>query len=257
MDINLSEYEDPILYDLENPSSSELPFLLDLAEKYVKKGEKILELGCGTGRITIPMAEAGYSLIAVDIHEEMLNRAKEKMSPCHSIDWHLQDCRQLHLDVRVPFVFMTGHVFQHFLTNEDQDQALQSVYRCLKDHGVFVFDTRFPSFEEHALSDHETFWRTVIDAQGRTVQIYIKEQYDPIKQIEHCKVIRCFFDAGRFVEEKESFIDLRYTYPQEMKHLLDKNGFKLLRICDGWKDRPMTQYTESMVVICKKENNNV
>lgn len=69
MDINLSEYEDPILYDLENPSSSELPFLLDLAEKYVKKGEKILELGCGTGRITIPMAEAGYSLIAVDIHE--------------------------------------------------------------------------------------------------------------------------------------------------------------------------------------------
>lgn len=254
MEINLSEYEDPILYDLENPSLSELPFLLDLAKKYANKGEKILELGCGTGRITIPMAAAGYSLIAVDIHEGMLNRAKEKMPSYLSIQWHLQDCRRFRLDVEVPFAFMTGHVFQHFLTNEEQDQVLRSVFQCLKENGVFVFDTRFPSFEGRVLSEHETFWRSVIDARGRTVQIYTKEKYDPIEQIEHCKVIRRFFDAGQFVDEKESMIDLRYTYPQEIKRLLDKNGFTLLRLCDGWKDQPMTRNTKSMVVICKKKN---
>ncbi len=251
MEIDLSEYEDPILYDLENPSLRELPFLLDLAKKFVQKGEKILELGCGTGRITIPMAKAGFSLIAVDVHEGMLNRAKEKVSPNLSIHWQLRDCRQLHLKVRVPFAFMTGHGFQHFLTNEEQDQVLQSVFHCLKENGVFVFDTRFPSFED--LSDQETFRRRVSDAQGRTVQIYTKEQYDPIQQIEHCKVIRRFFDAGQLVEERESSIVLRYTYPQEIKQLLDKNGFQLLRMCGGWKDQPVTRFTESMVVICKKK----
>lgn len=107
---------------------------------------------------------------------------------------------------------MTGHGFQHFLTNEEPDHVL---FRCLKESGIFVFDTRFPLLED--LSGQPTFRRSVNDAQGRTVQIYTKEQYDPIQQIEHCKVIRRFFDAWRLVEERESSIVLRYTYPQEAK----------------------------------------
>lgn len=82
---------------------------------------------------------------------------------------------------------MTEHGFQHFLTNEEPDHVL---FRCLKESGIFVFDTRFPPLED--LSGQPTFRRSVNDAQGRTVQIYTKEQYDPIQQIEHCKVIRRF-----------------------------------------------------------------
>ena len=71
MDIDLSERA---LYDLENPSSSELPFPLDLAKKFVRTG-------LWNRPNIIPMAKTGVFLIAVDVHEGMLKREKEKASP--------------------------------------------------------------------------------------------------------------------------------------------------------------------------------
>ena len=73
---NFEEYADPILYDKENESFiSEMPFLLKWASK--KQGT-IIDLACGTGRVTIPLAKNGYKLIGVDIHKGMLNEARKK-----------------------------------------------------------------------------------------------------------------------------------------------------------------------------------
>lgn len=75
---NFEEYDDPVLYDKENESyTPELSFLLKWALK--KKGP-IIDLACGTGRLTIPMAKSGYQLIGVDIHRGMLNEAIKKAS---------------------------------------------------------------------------------------------------------------------------------------------------------------------------------
>ena len=60
-----------------------------------------------------------------------------------------------------------------FLQMKNRNHVLQSVFQCLKESGIFVFDTRFPLLED--LSGHPTFRRSVNDAQGRTVQIYTKE----------------------------------------------------------------------------------
>ena len=67
MDWDLSEYEDPTLYDLENQGNPELPMLLAWAKKLDLEGKPVLDLACGTGRTAIPLAEAGYSVIGVDL----------------------------------------------------------------------------------------------------------------------------------------------------------------------------------------------
>ncbi len=73
---NSEEYNDPILYDQENNQyMPELAFLLKWASQM--KGPMI-DVACGTGRMTIPLAEKGHKLIGVDIHKGMLDEAANK-----------------------------------------------------------------------------------------------------------------------------------------------------------------------------------
>ncbi|MEI4527219.1 class I SAM-dependent methyltransferase [Priestia megaterium] len=73
---NLDEYNNPLLYDDENEQYTEdVSFLLTEA---AHKSGIILDLACGTGRATIPLAQAGHSLIGVDIHPPMLQEAQKK-----------------------------------------------------------------------------------------------------------------------------------------------------------------------------------
>ncbi|WP_311264623.1 class I SAM-dependent methyltransferase [Priestia aryabhattai] len=73
---NLEEYNNPLLYDDENEQYTEdVAFLLTEA---AKESGIILDLACGTGRATIPLAKAGHSLIGVDIHPSMLQEAQKK-----------------------------------------------------------------------------------------------------------------------------------------------------------------------------------
>ena len=73
---NLVEYEDPILYDCETHHFEPVgPFYLALAQRF---GGSVLELGCGTGRYTIPLAQAGVEMTGLDIMPPMLERARQK-----------------------------------------------------------------------------------------------------------------------------------------------------------------------------------
>jgi SAM-dependent methyltransferase len=160
---NMEKYINPEYYDLQYQNYlKDLPFLLDWAEK--QNGE-IVDLACGTGRLTIPLAEQGYKIIGVDINEGMLNRAKEKTNNLNlPIHWELQDCTELSLNTVVSLIYMTGNSFQHFLTNDSQNRLLKSVHAHLVDEGVFIFNTRFPILNELAIIDEskQTYWINVI-----------------------------------------------------------------------------------------------
>lgn len=77
---------------------------------------------------------------------------QRKTTDCKKVKWLQQDCLQLSMNEAIPFAFMVGHGFQHFLTNTDQNKLLTSIHHVLAENGIFIFDTRFPSKEE--LSDH-------------------------------------------------------------------------------------------------------
>ncbi len=111
---NLEEYNDPILYDKENEAYlAELPFLLEWASK--TEGT-IIDVACGTGRITIPLAKKGYKLIGVDIHKGMLEEAKRKSSELDlDINWVEQDCTKMNLNLKSNLIYSVGNSFQHFL----------------------------------------------------------------------------------------------------------------------------------------------
>jgi ubiquinone/menaquinone biosynthesis C-methylase UbiE len=252
---SLEEYEDPILYDVENSGTTEFSFLQEWAKKAKVGRHPILDLGCGTGRLTFPLANAGFSLIGVDVHEGMLQLAKEKSEPGSSIQWLLQDCRKLELEQKSPLAYMVGHAFQHFLTNQHQDDLLNSVKHALTSCGYFIFNTRFPSKTELLQPAEEQYERTIVDPDGRNVEIFYKMEYDSVQQIQHYKTIRRFYREHELEEEKVTTIDLRYSYPQEIKRTLERNGFNMLHCFDGWEAKPLNEGCYSMVVVCQKSNN--
>lgn len=247
---NAEEYEQPLLYDKENEEHQpEMALLLKWAQK---TSGKIIDLACGTGRITIPLARYGFDCIGVDIHPNMLHRAKEKAGAL-SIQWIEQDCRNLDVAGKAQLIFSVGNSFQHFLTNDDQDGLLSSVNRHLEIGGLFIFGTRFPSAEELLQAPAEEYWRSYQDGD-LTVDLYTISRYDALQQVQHYTTIRRYRDGkGNAVDEQRTHINLRYVFPKEMERLLEKHSFTILEVYGDWQETPLTPEHQEMIYICEKK----
>ena len=106
------------------------------------KVKNILELACGTGNITIPLAKKGYDIAGIDISEEMLMIAREK-SQKEGIDLVLlnQDIVDLDFDLYdLDCVLCACDGFNYILEEDDLKSAFNKVYNLLKENGVFIFD---------------------------------------------------------------------------------------------------------------------
>lgn len=246
---NAEEYNNPILYDKENENHlADVPFLLKWA---AQQQGIIIDLACGTGRATIPLAQYGHQLIGVDIHSAMLEEAKKKAIKANlAVEWIKQDCSKLQLGLKSQLIYTVGNSFQHFLTNEAQDNLLTAVNRHLELGGIFIFDTRFPSAEELLQPPTEEYWRSYIDSDTQNkVDVYTISHYDTLNQLQHYTTIRRSHNSA---DEQRTHITLRYVYPKEMERLLKANGFIIQHVYQDWSETPITNDAYSMIYVCKK-----
>ncbi|MDX8365354.1 class I SAM-dependent methyltransferase [Cytobacillus sp. IB215665] len=248
---NFEEYDDANLYDMENTFLNDIPFLTKWASK---QHGMIIDLACGTGRATIPLAKKGYKLIGVDIYKSMLEQARNKANNQNlHIEWVEQDCTQLNLSEVGSMVYMVGNGFQHFLTNEAQNHLLTSVNRHLEHDGIFIFDTRFPSVEELLQPSTEEYWRTYTRNDGKIVDVSTISTYDALNQLQHYTTIRKVKnEQGIKIDETSTQITLRYVFPKEMERLLSDSGFEILHIFKDWNEAPITNDSYSMIFVCRK-----
>ncbi|MFD1135084.1 class I SAM-dependent methyltransferase [Paenibacillus urinalis] len=250
---NLEEYNDPIMYDMEN---DEFDGDFALIEKWASlMGGTLIDLACGTGRTAIPLADKGYSVIGVDVHEGMLERAKLKAEEEHTdIRFELQNCEELELDMKSSMIYMVGNAFQHFLTNEAQDKLLRSVAAHLKSGGVFLFNTRFPSAEELLQPAEEEYWRTYVTDDGKQVDVFTTSHYDALTQVQNYIIVRKTKQDDLTMEnELRTTIQLRYTYPMEMERLLARHGFRVIELYGDWEENPPVDSKPELIYVCQKE----
>lgn len=253
-DDNMQEYQDAELYDTENEMhQADVECLLNFAEQY---GGPIVDLACGTGRATIPLAQAGYQVVGIDLSSSMLAQAEKKAASRQvDVTWLQQDCTRFNLPDTSPLIFSVGNSFQHILTNQEQEDFLKSVAQHLSAQGRFIFDLRFPSREELLQPEHqEEYSHTYTDHQERKVEVYYTNSYEPISQIQTYLTRRVFYSEEKVVEQKVTTIRLRYTYPQELIRLLESCGLQPEGIYHNWKLEPLTEEANTMVVVCGKKN---
>ncbi len=247
---DLSEYDIPALYDLENqgfePAGS---FFLELAKQY--SGD-VLEIGCGTGRYTIPMAEAGISMTGLDVMKPMLDVARERSQQL-PIQWILSDARQFSLNHLYSLIFTSGVTFMHLLTTADQEAFLQCAHRQLAENGRLLIETLFPHDAQQKDEPEETEWFKNEDKNGRLITVSGIQTYDPITQIRVETAYRRWEEDGQTVT-KVAPLSLRNTFPQELELLLNKNGFDIEARYGNYKFEPLTATSPMMLYLCRKHS---
>jgi 2-polyprenyl-3-methyl-5-hydroxy-6-metoxy-1,4-benzoquinol methylase len=246
---NLEEFRDGELYDAANALKEiELEFFSDLARQY---GSPILDVACGTGRLTIPLAEQGYTMTGVDITSEMLKTAQEKSEHLSlPINWIEADVRKLMMNQNYQIIYTTGNAFQAFLTRETQEGLLQFVHKHLHPKGVFAFETRNPVLSE-LLKKQDGKRKIGIDVNGKRIIHTWQNSYDPITQLGHHKQTYQT-SLNEHKKAKTTRIAIRYVFPQELETLLHYNGFVLESVYGDFDKSPLQADSPLMVCICRK-----
>lgn len=217
--------------------TKDVAFYVDVAKRIPGP---VLELGCGTGRVLLAVAELGGHVVGVDRSREMLALCKGK---CEAADAAIRDRVEiLHGDMinlalgrTFPLIMIPHRSFQHVLTPEAQRECLTRIRDHLADAGRLVFNVFDPLPEMIAASSghlsgvvrktgHEF---SHPETQNRVVQLDSTD-YELESQLVSVERFYDEFDvAGRRVSRSATHFKLRFTYKWEMQYLLELCGFEL------------------------------
>jgi SAM-dependent methyltransferase len=245
---NFDEYADPAHYDQENPEfAPDGPFLQALAQQV---GGSVLELGCGTGRLTIPLARAGVAITGLDAVPAMLARAREKAGDL-PIRWAEADARSFSLGAAFNLIMDTGEVLQHALARPEHEAILANVRAHLAPQGRFVLSALLPRAE--LLTNREEHpWFSYVDAEGRQVQVSGTVRYDPLGQVYHEDAIRRWQEADGQPVTRPAPLARRLFFPQELEALLHYNGFAVAQRYGDWDGSDLTQESPRLIFVCAR-----
>lgn len=220
-----------------------------LEDSFARMGIKpklVLELGCGTGNLTVRLANKGYSMIGLDNSSDMLSVATQK-SQGLDILYLLQDMTEFELYGTVDAVVCSLDCL-NYLTEEGMlEQCFSLVSLYLNPNGVFLFDLNTQYKMKHILAketflydDGEIFytWQSIWD-----------EEYE-----------ECEYDLTFFVKEGDRYRRFEETHLQKaysvsyVKNALEKAGLVLEGVYDGFDCKPVSEETERFFFAAKKGN---
>ncbi|MEM7034846.1 MAG: methyltransferase domain-containing protein [Chloroflexota bacterium] len=250
----LPEYIDPLIYDAENAENEKFktdgPFYVALAQQ---TSGSVLELGCGTGRIAILLAQAGIDVTGLDIVPQMLERARQKVAGL-SLQFVEGDVRSFELGRKFDLICATGGVFNMLISQADQEAMLTQVRKHLTPEGIFAIDVVIPQPDWMGSNEIEELWDTYVTEDGRTIRFSGTDHYDPLHQIKHEAAHRRWLNSDGQEVAKSSSFAFRYIFPQEMEALLHYNGFSIRhRYGDGTFESP-TKESQTIFYVSQKRD---
>lgn len=204
----------------------DLPFLREMARR---ADGPLLELMCGTGRLLLPLAEAGFTITGVDSSPAMLEIARAHVQEAglgDRITLLQGDVR----DVALPagafsLAFVAVNSFMHLETVRDQLACLTNVRGALQRQGVLIIDLFNPNPAEILREDNRIVLEREYPLDGRHVQKFVAIDSDAASQISRVTLLYDETDAeGRITRRTTRFV-LRWFYRFEIEHLLARAGF--------------------------------
>ena len=236
----------------------DVPFYLELAKK--SRGP-VLELGCGTGRILLPIARAGITIHGLDNSAAMLKVLKarvaaEPLQVRKLIHLHKGDMRRFRLGRKFRLVLMPFRPLQHMHTVPDQIAALRTAAAHVDRRGIFAFDVFYPDYEKifSAIGQEiaEFEWPSP-GAPGKTVRRFFrKESVDKIHQtIEFTFLYRTFDGTHLLHEESERFSLSYFTYPH-LQALFVSAGLEPVAEYGSCAKTPLDNSASEMIFLLRK-----
>ncbi|MGC1413846.1 MAG: class I SAM-dependent methyltransferase [Candidatus Acidiferrum sp.] len=234
----------------------DVAFYRDAVQEF---GDPVLELGCGTGRIALALAEAGYRVTGLDISERMLERCNQKLAALprearERIHLVQGDMTRFDLGEKFRVVIIPFRPFQHLLEIDAQVSCLESVRRHLQDGGRLILDV----FQTDAERMHDPAYMKegpvteYATPDGRHVRI--AERVAAFHRAEQRNDVEMIFYVtdGQGKEERLVFAwTLRYFFRYEVEHLLARCGFRVRAVYGDFDRSPLVDASPEMIFVAE------
>jgi len=245
------------LYDLDARGivQDDIPFYLDYARQY---GRDILEVACGTGRVTLPLARAGYHVTGFDLSEDMIGVLQDKLaqeSPQtrEKLNVFVADMTEYKTDKKYSLIIIPFRAFQLLTEDHQQKQFLEYVHAQLADDGIFIINTYRPygKLDETWVQDETEDWIVHDPITNHKVRrTHIRRRIDVGKQVNYPELNYYVEHAdGRIVKHVEK-LAMKYYYEDQLRGLLQSHGFAIEAEFGYYDYRPIDQGPE-LIFVCK------
>ena len=237
-------------------------FYLEMAKDYVSGS--VLELGCGTGRITIPIWQNAIDIVGIDISPKMIEVAKAKvqkekdehilLDPGPKIDLLVGDMRDFQLNQKFKLIIIPFRGFLSLLTVDDQINTLNSIKKHMDKDTILVFDIFVPKEDIISKSDNLLYYFKDVSHDSRIghSEVWHKTDYDLFNQRISSKIIVDEIgDKGKVVNRYYKDFEIRYIHRWEMFHLLNSCGFKIEDLYGTFSYESFDENSNEMIWVAK------
>jgi len=187
----------------------------------------ILEIGCGTGRVTIPLAAAGADITGLDVSDSMLEEARRKAERQGlRINWIKADGGAFDLGRQFALIIMPFNTLQFFRDPAALAQLFGCVKRHLRKDGRFVFDVFNPQISFLAADPLKRFDRARYPDPHGGGEVVLEETREYIAERQVVRSVR-YYHVGGKRDVSVSSLELRCFFPCELDLILEHFGFRL------------------------------
>lgn len=241
-------YEDAEFYDAEFATRDlDIPFFRKHARL---AGGPVLEVACGTGRITLPIAHDGVDVTGLDVSRPMLEQARRKAAAEKlNIEWIEQDCRHMRLARSFALVFSATNAMQHLLDFESACAFLQCARDLLAPGGKLILDVFNPDLAKLPRpSAAQYLHKTIATPDGQSIRVEAASEYHADKQILHFDL---FYLRGEQLMRTKR-VNMRCYFPEELLALCRSNGLDIVNRFGGYDEGQFSSDSAKQILICQR-----
>ena len=242
-------------YDAENTDKfDDIQMYQELAQAY---GGPIIDIGCGTGRVMIPLAQQGYEVHGIDYEDAMLDRARVRMQADTSLAEHMTlhhgDVLTYEMDQQFKLTLVPYNGLMHFHYQDIQLAVLKRLRQWTRDDGLLVLDLPnagevFATQETDAIMMERTFLEP---ETGHMVMQQSTSYLDRVQQLLRVNWIYDEVTAEQTVKRTVAPLVLYYYFYSELRLLLQASGFAVDAVYGDVEYGPYEDGCERMVVFAK------
>ena len=249
-------------YDFVEPyrQRPDVDFYVELARR---SAGPVLEIGCGTGRILLPVARSGVTITGLDLSPGMLEVCRRKLAqePVEvqaRVTLREDDMRDFDLGQTFALATTPFRAFQHLETAEEQLSCLAAIRRHLQPGGTLVLDLFNPSLlflTEEARLEEWGDEPDVLMADGRRVRRRMRiARRDWFQQIQDSEIIYYVTHPDGREERLVHSFRMRYIFRYEAEHLLTRSGFEVEGLYAGFDGSPYgSKYPGELIFVARRK----
>ena len=249
------------LYDVDNRDNltHDIPFYISYAKNYNCKN--ILELGCGTGRITLTLAKEGFNITGLDLSNEMLDVFRQKLDKLDDnakkkVELIHGSMADFNLNKKFDLIIAPFRAFQCLTDDKDIDNSISCIKNHLTDNGIFIINVFNPDpgrMNENWCHPERVQWEHSDENTGNyVIRKYSQDKIDFQNRIIYVTFIYEVKDKNGNISQIVDKLKLKYYFENQLQDIVEKAGLKIKETF-GWYDKTSIEEAKrELIFICVK-----